>query len=144
MQTQMEQLKSLQGRSVEITERLVESIRLLAEENARLRKQLIVAYPATNKVGASLDELEAQFRVIGEIAHRDKDSQTSTRSGRGPKSSDPPQTSEHGEWAETFDPALLTEAKLADLVRVKPSAVVPDGIPSGPSGKQKGKKAGRK
>jgi len=144
MQTQMEQLKSLHVRRVEITDRLVESIRLLAEENARLREQLLVASPATSEFGASLNELEAQFRVIGEIAHRGKDSQASTRSGRGPKTSDPPQTPEHGEWVETFDPAPLTEGELEDLVRVTRSAVVPDAIPSGPSSKQKGKKAGRK
>ena len=57
MHPQMEQRKSLHRRRVEITDKLVESIRLLAEENARLREQLSVASPATSELGASLEEL---------------------------------------------------------------------------------------
>jgi transcriptional regulator with XRE-family HTH domain len=82
METQIERLELLHGQRVEITDRLTEAIRLLAEDNARLREQLYVAFPTASQVRMRLAEVEAQLEPIRQYIPRDRRPKSPEPGGR--------------------------------------------------------------
>jgi transcriptional regulator with XRE-family HTH domain len=147
MRSSIKQLQLIHGESTELTDKLMEAVQLLLEENKRLRTQLRVALPATRSLEADLAGLEIQLKAIRQFVPRDRGPRTKVGGGRDADTAASAPPPEHSELSDKIvDPISIEidKEEVENAVGVKRPKAVSDNSPIGPSGQRKSrKKVGR-